>query len=93
MGSAGTLSPYAQLNFSGAFFGNPFNSVLDRQEAFTKLDLRLTWDYSEKYSVQAFVTNVTDEGTATRFVYGGGGGLQASYAPPRLWGVRASAKF
>ena len=93
LGSAGTLTPFAQLNFSGAFFGNPFNSPLDRQKAFSKLDLRLTWDYSEKYSVQAFVTNVTDQGTATRFVYGGGGGLQASYAPPRLWGIRGSAKF
>jgi len=48
----------------------------------------LTWDYNENYSLQAFVTNVTDKATATRFVYGGGGGLQASYAPPRLWGVR-----
>ena len=93
LGNAGILTPFAQLNFSGAFFGNPFNSVLDRQGAFTKLDLRLTWDYTEKYALQAFVTNVTDEGTATRFVYGGGGGLQASYAPPRLWGVRGSAKY
>ena len=93
LGSAGTLTPFAQLNFSGAFYGNPFNSVLDKQNAFTKLDLRLTWDYSDKYSVQAFVTNVTDEATATRFVYGGGGGLQSSFAPPRLWGLKGSAKF
>jgi iron complex outermembrane recepter protein len=31
--------------------------------------------------------------TSTRFVWGGGGALQASYAPPRLWGARASFKF
>ena len=93
LGRAGTLSPYAQLNFSSSFFGQPINSILDRQKAFTKLDLRLTWDYSENYSLQAFVTNVTDKATATRFVYGGGGGLQASYAPPRLWGVRGSVRF
>ncbi|MDP3676973.1 MAG: TonB-dependent receptor [Novosphingobium sp.] len=93
LGSAGTLTPYAQLSFSGAFFGNPFNSPLDRQSAFSKLDLRLTWDYDEMFSIQGFVTNVTDKGTATRFVYGGGGNLQASYAPPRQWGVRGSVRF
>jgi iron complex outermembrane receptor protein len=93
LGGAGTLSPYAQLNFSSSFFGQPVNSVLDRQEGFAKLDLRLTWDINERFSVQGFVTNVTNEATATRFVFGGGGGLQASFAPPRLWGIRGSARF
>lgn len=93
LGSAGTLSPYVQLNFSGAFFGQPTNSILERQGAFAKLDLRLTWDYNETFSLQGFVTNVTNKATATRFVYGGGGALQASYAPPRLWGIRASVRF
>jgi iron complex outermembrane receptor protein len=93
LGSAGKLSPYAQLNFSGAFYGQAINSVLDRQPAFTKLDLRLTWAPNENFSIQGFVTNVTNKATATRFVYGGGGNLQASYAPPRLWGVRGSVKF
>jgi iron complex outermembrane receptor protein len=93
LGSAGKLSPYAQLNYSGAFFGQAINSILDRQSAFAKLDLRLTWEYAERYSLQAFVTNLTNEATATRFVYGGGGNLQASYAPPRLWGLRGSVKF
>lgn len=93
LGSAGKLSPYAQLNFSGAFFGQAINSPLDRQAAFAKIDLRLTWEYDERFSVQAFVTNVTDRATATRFVYGGGGNLQASYAPPRLFGLRGSVKF
>lgn len=93
LGSAGKLSPYAQLNFSGAFFGQAINSILDRQKAFTKLDLRLTWEYNENFSLQGFVTNVTNKATATRFVYGGGGNLQASYAPPRLWGIRASVKY
>lgn len=93
LGGAGTLSPYAQLNFSGSFFGQPINSPLDQQKGFVKLDLRLTWEYDERFSLQAFVTNVTNRATATRFVYGGGGALQASYAPPRLWGLRGSVKF
>ncbi len=93
LGGDRKLSPYAQLNFSGAFFGQPFNSILDRQKAFAKLDLRLTLELNENLSIQGFVTNVTNRATATRFVYGGGGNLQASFAPPRLWGVKASAKF
>jgi iron complex outermembrane receptor protein len=93
LGGAGTLSPYAQLNFSSFFFGQPVNSILDRQEGFAKLDLRLTWDIDERFSVQGFVTNVTNKATATRFVFGGGGGLQASFAPPRLWGIRGSVRF
>lgn len=93
LGDAGTLSPFAQVNFSGSFFGQPINSILDRQSAFAKVDLRLTYSYQAKYSVQAFVTNVTDKATATRFVYGGGGNLQASYAPPRLWGVKLSVAY
>ena len=93
LGSAGTLTPYASINFSSSFFGQPFNSILEKQAAFNKIDLRLTWDYNENVSIQGFVTNLTDKVTSTRFVWGGGGALQASYAPPRLWGARVSFKF
>jgi iron complex outermembrane recepter protein len=93
LGSAGTLTPYASINFSSSFFGQPFNSILEKQGAFSKIDLRLTWAYNDNVSLQGFVTNLLDKSTATRFVWGGGGALQASYAPPRLWGARASYKF
>jgi iron complex outermembrane receptor protein len=93
LGSAGTLTPYAAINFSGSFFGQPFNSILEKQNAFSKVDLRLTWAYNDSVSLQVYVNNVTDKVTSTRFVWGGGGALQASYAPPRLWGARASFKF
>jgi iron complex outermembrane receptor protein len=93
LGSAGTLTPYAIMSFSGAFFGQPFNSILERQAAFTKIDLRLTWALNESVELQGFVNNVTNKVTATRFVFGGGGTVQASYAPPRLWGVRGSLRF
>lgn len=70
LGSAGKLTPYAALNFSGSFFGQPFNSILEKQKAFTKLDLRLTWAYNDNVSIQAYVTNVTNKATATRFCVG-----------------------
>jgi iron complex outermembrane receptor protein len=74
-------------------FGQPFKSILERQEAFQKVDLRLTWAYNENVSIQAFVNNVTDEQTLTRFVWGGGAALQASYAAPRQWGAILSLRF
>jgi len=89
----GTLRPYAAITFSGEFHGQPFNSVLERQKRFEKADLRMTWDYSDAISAQVFVNNVTDQATATRFVWGGGGALQASYAPPRLWGASVSLRY
>lgn len=93
LGGAGTLTPFAMLTFSSSFYGQPFNSILEKQEGFSKLDLRLTWAYNENFSIQAYVNNVTDKQTATRFVWGGGGALQASYAPPRQWGLRGSYRF
>ena len=93
LGSAGKLTPYAIASFSGSFFGQPFNSILEKQKAFTKIDLRLTWALNDRVEIQGFVNNVTDKTTATRFVFGGGGTVQSSFAPPRLWGARASFKF
>ncbi|MBY0420920.1 MAG: TonB-dependent receptor, partial [Parvularculaceae bacterium] len=93
LGSFGTLSPFAIVQYSSSWFGQPANSILDKQLSYAKVDLRLTWAYNDRFSLQGFVTNVTDKTTSTRFVYGGGGALQASYAPPRLWGFRADVKF
>ncbi len=93
LGDAGSLTPFAMLSFSSSFYGQPFNSILEKQEGFAKLDLRLTWKYNEHVSIQGYINNVTDKQTATRFVWGGGGALQASYAPPRQWGVRSSFRF
>jgi iron complex outermembrane receptor protein len=93
LGELGTLTPFAIMNFSSSFFGQPFNSVLERQGSFQKIDLRLTWAYNETISIQGFVNNVTDEQTINRFVWGGGGALQASFAPPRQWGALLSIRF
>ncbi len=93
LGDLGTLTPFAIMNFSSSFFGQPFNSILERQGAFQKVDLRLTWAIDENFSIQGFVNNVTDEQTINRFVWGGGGALQGSFAPPRQWGALLSVRF
>ncbi|GAA0759880.1 iron complex outermembrane receptor protein [Erythromicrobium ramosum] len=93
LGSLGTLTPFAIMTFSSSFFGQPFNSVLEQQPSFQKVDLRLTWAPTDFISIQGFVNNVTDERTINRFVWGGGGALQASFAPPRQWGALLSIRF
>jgi iron complex outermembrane receptor protein len=93
LGGLGQVTPLAVVTFNSGFYGQPANSVLDEQGAYTKLDLRVTWDINDKVSVAAFVNNVTDEATANRFVWGGGGALQASYAPPQLWGIKTNLRF
>lgn len=93
LGGLGQITPLAVLTFNSGFYGQPANSILDKQDAYTKLDLRVTWDINDNLSLGAFVNNVTDEATANRFVWGGGGALQASYAPPKLWGIKANLRF
>lgn len=93
LGSTGKLTPFAMVSFSSSWFGQPFNSPLEKQEGFAKLDLRLTWALNDSISIQGYINNVTDKQTATRIVWGGGGIAQASYAPPRQWGLRGSFRF
>jgi iron complex outermembrane recepter protein len=93
LGDMGRLTPLAVVNFNSGFFGQPVNSRLDEQGSYTKIDLRLTWDYNGKLSLQGFINNATDEAVANRFVFGGGGQAQTAYAPPRLWGVKGSVRF
>ena len=59
----------------------------------TRLSLQYRNRVNKKLGVQFYVDNVTDKQTATRFVWGGGGGLQASYGPPRLYGLKLSYKM
>lgn len=87
------VTPLVAMTFSDSFYGQPANVDAVRQAAFVKFDLKLNVQVNKKLGVQLFVDNVTDKQTATRFVWGGGGGLQASYGPPRLYGLKLSYKM
>jgi iron complex outermembrane recepter protein len=92
-GNGGTLTPQATLLYSGAYQNTDFNTALDEQGSFSKLDLRLGWrSGSGKYSADAFVNNVTDEITLNRATFGSRG-LNQSYDAPRMWGFRVGARF
>lgn len=93
LGPNGTITPQATVMYSGDYQLTDTNTVLDLQEAFTKVDLRLGWeDATGRYRVDAFVNNVTDEVTLNRATFGSRGMLQ-SYDAPRMYGLRLSAAY
>ncbi len=90
LGSMGVITPLLAINYSSGFFGQPSNSEIEKQGAYTKADFKLNWKVNQALAVQAYVDNLTDKQTINRFVWGGGGALQASGAMPRTFGVRLS---
>ena len=89
----GTLTPQATVLVSGAYYLTDFNTVLDYQKGFTKLDLRLGWvDPSERYSVEGFVNNVTNKINMNRATFGSAG-INQNFDAPRMFGFRVGAKM
>ncbi len=97
LGSAGKLTPNIQFYFSGRYSSQTQVSFIDpagTQEAFTKTDLRLSWnDASDRFGIDAYVENIEDNIVKLRTTYGGDGIEQITYGYPRNYGVRLRAKF
>lgn len=93
LGTAGRLSPQATLLWSDGFFLTDTNTVLDRQDSYAKIDLRLSWaSADDRFGVAVFVNNVTDAVTMNRATFGSRG-LNQSFDAPRMGGVRFNARF
>ena len=88
LGNLGTITPLLLINYSSGFYGQPSNAEIEKQGAYTKADFKLNWKFTDALSVQAFVDNISDKQTINRFVWGGGGALQVSAAPPRTFGLK-----
>ncbi|MBL8514062.1 MAG: TonB-dependent receptor, partial [Betaproteobacteria bacterium] len=86
------VSPLLVVSYNSGFYGQPTNAEIEKQGAFTKLDFKLNWQVNERFAVQFSVDNLGDKQTLNRFVWGGGGALQVSAAPPRTWGLRLNYK-
>ena len=84
------LTPMLITTFSSGFFGQPTNADIEKQGSYVKADLKVNWRYSDTLSFMGYVDNITDKQTINRFVWGGGGALQVSAAPPRTIGIRMS---
>ena len=92
LGGESSLTPFASVTYSGAYDEQSFNDKLGRSPRYAKLDLTLTYKYNDRLSVEAFGTNVTNETVRTIVSYGGTP-LQASYEPPRQYGLRVTARY
>ena len=86
----GTITPLLVLTFSSGFYGQPTNAEIEKQGAYVKGDFKLNWKINDTLALQGYVDNFTNKQTINRFVWGGGGALQVSAAPPRTFGVRLS---
>jgi iron complex outermembrane receptor protein len=90
MPGGGTLTPILVASFSSGYYGQPTNAAIEKQGAYVKADFKLNWRINDGFALQAFVDNLTDKQTLNRFVWGGGGALQVSAAPPRTYGLKLS---
>ena len=94
LGSAGTLTPEAQMYFSGDYILTDLTPDFGNQSAFTRTDLRLTYRTADdRFRVQAFVNNLENTAVITRAVYSGNRTLLTNYAIPRTYGVSAGFRF
>jgi iron complex outermembrane receptor protein len=86
----GTLTPTVVATFSSGFYGQPTNAEFEKQGAYVKGDFKLNWRINDTFALQSFVDNFTNKQTINRFVWGGGGAMQVSAAPPRTYGLKLS---
>jgi len=87
LGGESALVPLVFVSFAGHHDEQSFNDRLAREEPWAKLDLSLTYEYNRQMSLTGFVDNVTNTKIQTLVSYGGTP-LQASYQPPRMYGLR-----
>ena len=87
LGGESSLTPFVAASFAGSHDEQSFNDRLAREEPWLKLDATLTYEVNKQLSLIAFVDNITNESIQTLVSYGGTP-LQASYEPPRMYGVR-----
>lgn len=94
LGGVGTLTPRVQTSLVSRYFLLDFNTPIERQGDYTKTDARLTYTTAdERFSLEAFVTNLEDKAVKSGGEFGGRGAFFIGYAPPRQYGVAASVKF
>jgi iron complex outermembrane receptor protein len=93
LGSRGSLTARSQTRFQSHWYLRPYNIAEDRQESFTKTDLRLIWRSPDQtWYTEAFVTNVSNVQRATS-VEMSNGAFFGNVFEPRMWGVRVGIDF
>jgi iron complex outermembrane receptor protein len=96
--SMGLLSLRADFRWQDEVFFRAQNLPIDRQEGYTKTDLRaILYLPGDTYKVEAFVQNLENEDVVNNIVIPaqtlGGPTSQITLDPPRTFGVKVSASF
>jgi iron complex outermembrane receptor protein len=91
----GVFTPFVAWTHSSHYFGQDQNYILDRQDAFEKVDLAVAWspENREDLTIRAYVNNLTNVAQLERAVYGADQRAQVGYGPPREFGMSVSKKF
>jgi iron complex outermembrane receptor protein len=96
LGNAGRLTPRVDARYQSRVFFTALNLPLEQQEPYTLVRARLTYnDPADRFSVSAFVDNLTDE---EFYTFGqnalGAQGVAYNYlGRPREYGVTVAARF
>ena len=96
LANGGNITPALQVSYSDDYnaSGRLPNDPAGHQDAYTKSDVRVRWtSASAKYSVQAFIENISDEAVNARANVGGGSFPQTSFLYPRNYGLTVSARL
>ncbi len=90
----GTITPYLSWLHSSSYQTLDYNTVLDRQKPYDKIDARIMWkSEGDRFGVEAFVENLTNVVVLNRSVLGSSQRIQQSFQPPRTYGVKLSVDF
>jgi len=90
----GKLTPSVQTFLNSGFFNTDFNTPLDRQHAYTKTDLRLSFiSAGGKYSAQVYLENAENTAVLNRVAIGANRSYNGVYEVPRTYGVKAGFRF
>ena len=96
----GLVTPRIDVFRSGDLFFLSANSPLERQGAYTLVDVSVLWKApGERWTVEGFVRNVGDkdiisnDGLQSNTLGNGFGLDNYAYYPPRTWGVRVGVNF
>ena len=92
--AGGKLTPSAQLYFNAGYDNLDLNLPIAKTPSFTKTDLRLTFvSAAGRYTIQGYVENLEDIAVLNRTAIGANRSINASYAMPRTYGIKAAFRF
>ena len=90
----GRLTPSAQVYYNSGFDNLDLNLPIAKTGSYTKTDIRLTYVAADdRFTLQAYVENLEDHAVLNRTAIGANRSINASYAMPRTYGVKAGIKF